>query len=177
MSFMNESQHGVRPLATFSPDRRYRYRLTRQVDMMFGDGEVSFIMLNPSTADETEDDPTIRRCISFARSWGYRWLSVTNLSPLRATDPQDLMAAGPEPDDVWETNVGTIHHLATTSDMVIAAWGVHGGNENRAQRVIGRLDRLTLHCLGTTKDGHPRHPLYVSSDTQPYEYKHGGQAL
>ena len=162
--------------ATFSPDRRHRFRLTRHVNLL-GNSEVMFIMLNPSTADEFQDDPTVRRCIGFARSWGYEWLTVTNLSPLRATDPRDLMAAGPEPDDVREKNIGIICHLAETSDMVVAAWGVHGSDEDRAQRLIEHLDGLALHCLGTTQDGHPRHPLYIRSDAQPLEYRHGGKVL
>ncbi len=82
--------------ATLSADRIYRYTLTREVDM-FGNGEAAmFLMLNPSTADETEDDPTIRRCIGFARRWGYSTLHVANLFAFRATSPADLkMASDP----------------------------------------------------------------------------------
>ena len=167
------------PVRRFSPDRKYRYLLTRQVG--FGDrGTVTFIMLNPSTADEAPDDPTIRRCISFANSWSYGWLHVVNLSPLRATDPKDLIDAGPEPDDVWEENILTIRETAWTSVLVIAAWGGHGNAEGRTHKVIdelvwkpGCVDLIDLHCLGTTKDGHPRHPLYVKGDTLPQPYRHG----
>ena len=168
-----------RPVARFSPDRKYRYLLTRQVG--FGDrGAVTFIMLNPSTADETHDDPTIRRCISFTNSWSYGWLHVVNLSPLRATDPKELIDAGPEPDDIWEENILTIRETASISELVIVAWGVHGNAEGRADKVVdevvwkpSRVDLVDLHCLGTTEDGQPRHPLYVKGDTQPQLYRHG----
>ena len=93
------------PDARFSDDRRYRYLLTRRVGS--GTKSVMFLMLNPSTADEVRDDPTIRRCIGFANSWECGWLYVTNLSPLRATDPADVLEAGPEPDDVWDSNMKT----------------------------------------------------------------------
>ena len=112
------------PAAQFSPDRRYRYLLTRQVG--FGDKRVLFVMLNPSTADEEKNDPTIRRCIGFANGWGYGWLDVTNLSPLRATDPKQLLAAGPEPWDVWNRNLYHIMAAAGSSDLVVAAYGNHG---------------------------------------------------
>ena len=169
-----------RPVRRFSPDRKYRYLLTRQVG--FGDrGTVTFIMLNPSTADESHDDPTIRRCIGFANSWSYGWLHVVNLSPLRATDPKDLIDAGPEHDDVWEENVTTICDTALASDLVIAAWGAHGAAEGRAPKVIDALARSPgfvgherIHCLGVIKNGQPRHPLYVKGDTQPQLYRHGG---
>ena len=173
------NQTDPRPVARFSPDRNYRYLLTRQVG--FGDrGTVTFIMLNPPTADEARDDPTIRRCISFANSWSYGWLHVVNLSPLRATDPKELIDAGPEPDEVWEENIVTIRETASTSDLVIAAWGVHGNAEGRANRVIdervwkpSNVDHVDLYCLGTTKDGQPRHPLYVKGDMLPQPYRHG----
>ena len=172
-----------RPVARFSPDRKYRYLLARQIG--FGDqGTVTFIMLNPSTANETQDDPTIRRCISFANRWSYGWLYVVNLSPLRATDPKDLINAGPEPADVWEENIATICDTVLASDLMIAAWGVHGAADCRAPKVIDALARSLgfvgyggIHCLGVTKNEQPRHPLYVKCDTQPQLYRHGDQAL
>ena len=173
------NQTDPRPVARFSPDRKYRYLLTRQVG--FGDrGTVTFIMLNPSTADETRDDPTIRRCIRFANRWSHGWLHVVNLSPLRATDPKELIDAGPEPDDIWEENILTARETASISELVVAAWGVHGNAEGRADKVVdelvwkpGCVDLVDLRCLGTTKDGQPRHPLYVKGDTQPRLYRHG----
>ena len=83
------------PGAKFSADRKYRYLLTRQLG--FGDGAVMFLMLNPSTADESHDDSTIRRCINFGKAWGYGWLYVCNLSPFRSPDPRHVVAYGTEP--------------------------------------------------------------------------------
>ena len=122
------------PGARFSDDRRYRYLLTRRVGT--GKKRVMFLMLNPSTADEVRNDPTIARCIGFASSWDCGWLYVTNLSPLRATDPADVLRVGPEPDDVWDTNVENILETAMCCDFTVAAWGNHGAAEGRADRVI-----------------------------------------
>ena len=119
-------ESGYAPPARFSHDRKYRYLLTRQVRPI-NNGVVTFVMLNPSTADETQDDPTIRRCIGFADRRAYNWLFVVNLSPLRATNPKELLAAGSEPDRVWDTNMACIQEAATKSDLVVAAWGAHGG--------------------------------------------------
>ena len=80
-----------------------------------------FVMLNPSTADEHRDDPTIRRCIGFAKGWGYRTLYVTNLSPLRATYPKELLAAGPEPESIWQENLDNILDTAMVCGIVVAA--------------------------------------------------------
>ena len=151
--------------ARMSPDGRYRFLLTRRTS--FGQKAVMFLMLNPSTADAVQDDPTIRRCINFAARWECGWLYVVNLSPLRATVPADLLRAGPEPEEVWLENVQTIRDTAARSDLVVAAWGAHGQAEGRAQRVLAALDgNSEMHCLGTTRDGHPRHPLYLPAATK-----------
>ena len=149
----------VRVSAVFSPDRVYRYELRRT----WGPGPVvAFIGLNPSTADETVDDPTIRRCIGFAKRWGYGGLVMLNLFAFRATDPRDMRAAddpvGPDNDR---------HLIAATSEsgLVVAAWGVHGAYRNRDREVAGLL-AWNLMALGLTRDGHPRHPLYVRGDAE-----------
>ncbi len=118
-------------------------------------------MLNPSTADAETDDPTIRRCIGFARKWGFQELQVGNLFAWRATDPRELKQAldpvGPEND----------RHLMTMSgcaDVVIAAWGARGNYRNRAAEVLDLLEGTVYH-LGLTKQGHPKHPLYLRADT------------
>ena len=163
----------VRTFARFSDDQKYRYFLSR--DLGFGgDRAVMFVMLNPSTADEYRDDPTIRRCIGFAKAWGYRTLYVTNLSPLRATDPKELLATGQEPDDVRQENLVNILETALYCQVVVAAWGVHGAAEGRAGHVIQALEPLTeVHCLGLTAAGHPKHPLYVPANTGLSPYRHG----
>lgn len=163
---------GEGPVARFSPDRRYRYLLTRQVGML-GDRTVTFLMLNPSTADEVKNDPTIRRCIGYATRWTvYRWLHIVNLSPLRATFPRDLIAAGPEPAEVWDKNVATILEAARAADLVVLAYGNHGAREGRADRVLDALEEagITTHCLGVTGAGHPGHSLYLRSDLDPKLY-------
>ena len=156
-------------VARFSNDGRYRYLLTRRTG--FSERAVTFLMLNPSTADAVQDDPTIRRCVGFANAWGFGWLHVVNLSPLRATDPKELLAAGPEPEDVWEENLQTILYTAASSDLVVAAYGNHGSAEGRCERVLEALEAVVeVHCLGATKQGHPRHPLYLSAQVAPERF-------
>ena len=159
------------PVARFSADRRYRYQLTRRVG--FGDRVVAFVMLNPSTADAVRNDPTVRRCINYANAWGYGWLIVTNLSPLRATDPRELLAAGAEPEDVQRENERAIIEAASVADLVVAAYGVHGAAECRAERVLELLVEagVTVACLGLTKAGAPRHPLYLPASARPFTFR------
>lgn len=126
---------------------------------------VMFIGLNPSTADETTDDPTIRRCIGFAKRWGYGGIWMTNLFALRATDPK-VMLAHPEP--VGPENDERLLHWYSRSNLVIAAWGQHGKHRGRARQILKKL--RDLYCLGRTRDGHPRHPLYVKGDTEPIPF-------
>ncbi|WP_269586335.1 DUF1643 domain-containing protein [Roseibium sp. Sym1] len=118
-------------------------------------------MLNPSTADSTQDDRTIRRCISFSLREGCAGLAVWNLFAFRATDPAAMKAAD---DPVGPANDTYLRQgLALASGPIIAGWGVHGSFMNRGQVVLDMFgDRLK--CLGRTKDGHPRHPLYLRSD-------------
>jgi hypothetical protein len=145
--------------ASFSPCRAYRYALWRR----WGNGPYCmFIGLNPSTADETNDDPTIRRCIGFARAWGYEALCMTNLFAFRATDPK-VMKAAAEP--VGRENDITLETLGRGAGVVIAAWGAHGVHRRRDQSV--RLFVPGLHYLRLTKDGHPGHPLYLPANLTP----------
>lgn len=154
--------------ATFSLCRTYRYALTRR----WSDRPMAvFIMLNPSTADALVDDPTIRRCISFARSWTAGGLLVLNLFGLRATDPAVL---GRHPDPVGSDNDPVIAERLLADEPVgpvICAWGAHPGTAERAGRVLALLRNRGIRplCLGTTKAGHPRHPLYVRGDTAAVE--------
>src|SRR4051794_33028496 len=139
---------------------RYRYLLTRQV----GPGlcTATFIMLNPSTADATNNDPTIRRCIGFARQWGCGQLVVLNLFAMRATDPADMKLAddpvGPENKDWFDRT------LRDQDDgPVVCAWGVHGEHRGQDLTVLGWLKSYGIRplALGVTRDGHPKHPLYL----------------
>lgn len=145
--------------ATLSPCRVYRYALWRR----WGRGPYAmFIGLNPSTADETNDDPTIRRCIGFARAWGYGALCMANLFAFRATQPADMKKAV-EPVG-WE-NDHALQTLARGAGVVVAAWGAHGTYKGRDQSV--RLLVPDLHYLRLTKDGHPGHPLYLPANLKP----------
>jgi len=148
--------------AVFSEDRAYRYQLTRTWDETNAD-ICAFIGLNPSTADETEDDPTIRRCIDFARQWGHGGLIMLNLFAFRATDPKVMKAAA---DPIGPENIFKILEGCERSSRVVAAWGVHGSHMGMGRRVA-KLMQPRLECLGTTKAGHPRHPLYLRKDTKP----------
>lgn len=156
--------------AVISDCGRYRYTLERE--WMTGSGTCLFIMLNPSTADAEQDDPTIRRCIGFAQRWGYKRLTVGNLFAYRATDPKDLrrqtpleVAAGPENDE-W------LRRLCTQAALVVAAWGSHRFASYRLPFVEPILAERSggVVCLGATKAGHPRHPLYVKGDVEPVPF-------
>ena len=135
-------------------------------------------MLNPSTADEVVNDPTVRRCINYANAWGYGWLIVTNLSPLRATDPRELLATGAEPEVIQRENEEGILEAASVADLVVAAYGVHGSAEGRADRIVEALTDAghTVMCLGLTKKGAPRHPLYLQATANPFVFRQPGEA-
>lgn len=142
--------------AIFSADRRYRYLLRREWDASLP--AVSFVMLNPSTADETRDDPTIRRCLAFARAWRCGSLNVLNLFALRATDPRELRVAD---DPIGPENDWYLDGLDRRS-LIVAAWGEQGRLHGRGARVAAMLGEGRLRCLGKTKSGEPRHPLYLA---------------
>lgn len=145
--------------AEFSPCRRYRLELGRR----WRDGQTAvFIGLNPSTADESQDDPTIRRCINFAKLWGCGSLVMLNLFAFRATDPA-VMKRELEPVGVGNDEV--LMKWAKDAAFIVATWGVHGTHKGRDQEVRKLLP--ALQCLGTTKDGHPKHPLYLPSNLFP----------
>ncbi len=148
--------------AIFSEDRRYRYLLRRRV----GESEkrVLFIMLNPSKADEERNDATIRRCIGFARDWGYGCLEVVNLFALMSTDPKALLETD---DPVDPDNDAAIRAALESADTVVLAWGNHGlDHEKRAAEVTAMACRVARPCcLGLTVKGAPRHPLRLPRTT------------
>jgi hypothetical protein len=162
----------LKPYASFSPCRSYRYDLVRTwTPLIVPLGEprkqLAVVMLNPSTADESRDDPTIRRVIGFAQAWGCGSLVVLNLFALRATDPDVMLAAvdpvGPQNDEFLRQYLGA---FARNGLPVLAAWGVHGSHRGRDAAVLRIVPGVDWRCLGTTKDGAPRHPLYVRATTQ-----------
>lgn len=156
---MNTPAHG----ATFSADRVYRFRLWRT----FGDGPtISFCMLNPSTADESTNDPTVERCQRRALAWGFGRLEVVNLFALRATDPAELYQH-PRPIG-GRDNTQSILAALVESDMMVAAWGTHGAFMGRGPEMFGLL-RVSkkLHVLRMNRDGSPSHPLYLPYHLTP----------
>ncbi len=130
-----------------------------------------FVGLNPSTADETEDDPTLRRCMNFSRSWGYGGVCMANLFAFRATDPADMMAA---PDPVGARNDRWLTRLARESGIVIAAWGNGGAYRGRSSEFVGRL--AGLHYLKLNVSGEPAHPLYLGRHLKPQPWTIGREA-
>lgn len=157
--------------AVLSEDRRYRYRLSRSWERP---GEnvsvVTFVGLNPSTADENTLDPTLRRCLRFAMDWGHNAFCMLNLFAYRATNPLDMKAQGL--DAIGPLNDEHLIWAATHSATVVAAWGAHGGWLGRDSEVLKLLgaEGVELHCLGRTRDGMPRHPLYMKRDTPLIPY-------
>jgi hypothetical protein len=150
----------IRRGAELSPDGLYRYTLTREWD--YRCQTVVFVGLNPSIADAEQDDPTIRRCIRFARDWGFGSLLMVNLFAWRATDPSTLAAA---PDMVGPANDAILQDLHRRAGLAVAAWGSHPVAVARAGEVIPWLGDYRV--LGETKDGHPRHPLYMKASCTP----------
>lgn len=153
----------MRSSAEFSACRTYRYSLTRswQTDR----SSVLFIGLNPSTADETVDDPTVRRCVGFARRWGFGEVTLANLFAFRSTDPAVLAELS---DPIGPGNDDWITKLCQVADLIIVAWGARGSLHERDRAVLTRIPEA--YCLGTTKNGAPRHPLYLAADTHPEPY-------
>ena len=147
--------------ANFSRCGRYRYTLWRRWDV--DRPAVMIIGLNPSTADARQDDPTIRRCIGFARAWGYGGLVVTNLFAFRATYPVDLKAAA---DPVGPCNDAWIRRMARQVGIIVAAWGNDGAWLQRSARVR-RMLAGRLHCLRLNAGGEPAHPLYLPARLAP----------
>lgn len=161
----------VETSATFSPCGAYRYDLVRR----WGPGpSVCWVMLNPSTATETTNDPTVRRCIDFSKRWGAGGLVVVNLYALRSTNPRSLRC-GLEPNT--PENYRAIRRHIAAAAFTVAAWGATwatlGLDRYHVEKWAGASGR-ELWCLGKTKDGHPRHPLYVprAKALEPFVAEH-----
>lgn len=157
---------GVRGNASLSLDEVYRYTLTRTWTPHLG--KAVWIMLNPSTASAWVDDRTIAGCQVFARNWGLGGIVVANLFALRSTDPGNLRKVedpvGPENDRAILDVI-----MAPGTQIVMAAWGVHGtllGRDRHVRKML-QAHGQPVHVLGLTKAGHPIHPLYVRRDTPP----------
>ena len=158
-------QKGDAPsVAVYSDCERYRYLLTRTWDPK--GRKALFIMLNPSTATEVQNDPTVERCERRARTLGFGGFRVTNIFAWRATDPRDMRAAG---DPIGPENDAAILQSCPWADQVICAWGTHGAHLDRGAAVeaLLRATKLPLFHLGLSKAGYPKHPLYIAYSEQP----------
>jgi hypothetical protein len=152
--------------AVFDKSERYRYLLWR--DLPSGDGTMVLVMLNPNRADESRNDPTIRRCIGFATSWGFGRIEVVNLFAFKAEKPH-MLTISKQP--VGSYNDAIICQRVRHASLLIVAWGNHGRLHERDSAVLGLLKEYgPAFCLGTTKLGMPRHPLYIRSDVKPLKF-------
>jgi hypothetical protein len=150
--------------ASFSVDRFYRYNLFRIWNE--NGGRMLFILLNPSTADETKDDPTIKRCITRAFALGYGGIEIVNLFAMRSTYPHNLFNTS---DPVGPENDLYILGAVERTELVVCGWGKHGNYLDRAKTVLGivRSCNRAPHYLKLNSDGTPRHPLYVPYSVFP----------
>jgi hypothetical protein len=159
--------------ATLSPDGVYRYTLGRRWSQ--GSRRVVFVMLNPSTADANIDDPTIRKCVGFAKRWGFDALTVVNLWAFRTSKPAELMRAGYP---VGPDNDRAIASECATAERVVVAWGSHvQPGYPRVVRVVSTLRGIVhsgeLFCLGLCDNGSPRHPLMLAYETPAIPFRGG----
>jgi hypothetical protein len=156
--------------AVFSKCNKYRYSLTRVWNK--SKPKIMFLMLNPSTADEVNDDPTIRRCIDFAKTWGFGGLYVCNLFAFRSTDPKGLLEIN---DPFGEQNLTYIRKLANKVDTIICAWGnkpiLEKILKNKTPYDILNIDILKLNYLELSKDEIPKHPLYLRKNISYTQFK------
>jgi len=149
--------------ASFSSCARYRYSLFR--GWHENSGQVLFIGLNPSIADEKIDDPTTRRCVKFARSWGYGSMEIVNLFSYRTSDPKNLIH---QPDPIGPKNDSWIKKANSRSDITIACWGSLMSAQKRATQIANMIN--TLYCLRINKNQSPAHPLYLRLNLRPFPY-------
>lgn len=162
---------GTRSEALYSDCGAYRYLLRRD----WGDGgRILYVLLNPSTATEARNDPTIERCERRARVAGFGGFAVANIFAFRATDPRDLKRAA-EP--VGATNDAILRAAADDAAMILCGWGAHGGHLGRGEAVARLLgaDGHPLWHLGRTQAGHPRHPLYIGYARAPERWADAGE--
>ena len=152
--------------ATFSSCGTYRYALGRVWDV--NRSLLLFVMLNPSTADSYQNDPTVRRCIKWANLWGYGGLLVGNLFALRSPNPKALYHAS---DPVGPDNDRSLLEMFQQASKTIVAWGTHGTYRNRSLQVRELLDG-NLYCLKQTANGEPGHPLYLPTLSEPVLWSH-----
>jgi hypothetical protein len=161
LHFRQNTVDGIDYGAVFDASGRYRYTLWRAWSAYYP--RIVFILLNPSTADEQKNDPTIRRCMGFARAWNFGSMEVVNLFAYRATDYRELFKAN---DPLGDENDRFLMQAVERCSTVVVGWGNKGTLLDKDRQVISLLaGSKDVHCLGITKNGQPRHPLYVKGDT------------
>lgn len=169
----------------FSPCRKWRYTLWRdwawQISGLNGHHHftedphfdyfpgkphqfVQFIGLNPSTADETKNDPTVRRCVNFAKAWGFGAMCMTNIFAWRSTDPAALYR---QHDPIGPENDRWLKDVAAEATLVVCCWSNHGSLGGRSAQVKRLLESIDLHCFKMSQQGQPWHPLYLPGNIQP----------
>lgn len=166
-----------RPRATFSDcavhppgcaldckERRYRYTLEWPTEAPNGDGTALFILANPSTATHLKPDPTVTRCITYARDWGYAWCAVGNVRAWRETHPERMPA---DPEAVGPDTDSYLVALAVHAEIVVCGWGKLGGARGPAVLALLRGAGVTPHALALNADGSPQHPLYLKRTLRP----------
>lgn len=158
--------------AIYSDCMKYRYMLRRCWNQLFVPPRyVAWVLLNPSTATEDQDDSTIRRCIGYSQEWGFDGLYILNIFALRSTDPRALYKTR---DPIGPDNDRMIEKYALACSSVVAGWGVHGLFKQRGETVLRRLTieiGVDVSCLRVTKDGTPNHPLYLKGDLKPVQLR------
>lgn len=147
--------------AQFDRTGRYRFSLHRRWET--GQGLATFVMLNPSSADHQKNDPTISRCIQLSRHWGFSGLNVVNLFAYRTASPAHLRKIVRP---IGKENDSHILANARSASRIILGWGNHGCWKERDQHVISLLADFDLWCIGITKSGQPKHPLYATANIE-----------
>lgn len=152
--------------ALFDRTRRYRYHLWRRWDS--SRPGVCFVMLNPSTADDVHNDPTIGRCVRFAQKWGFGSIDVVNIFAYRSTDSSVLMRVA---DPVGARNNHVILDVVSKHERAVLAWGNHGALNDRGRQVVRLIQgKGELLCFGMTMHRQPKHPLYLRNDSKLLHY-------
>lgn len=149
--------------AVFSEDRKHRYVLIREWDL--NKPSLMVVSLNPSTADEKKNDPTVRRCIGFAKKWGFGKLIMTNIFAFRATLPEDLFNSK---NPIGNKNDYWLKKLSKKADKIVLAYGNHGKFKNRHNEILKIIDGP--YCIKKSKTGMPMHPLYLKYTKKPIRY-------
>jgi len=156
----------------FSPDRKYRYSLWRTWEDLFNVDSrfVAFVCLNPSVADERNDDPTVRRCVDYSKRWKFVTYCMLNIFAFRSTDPNVMLK---ERDPIGPDNDRIILEIAREASLVVCAWGNHGAHLGRDRHVTKMLTGagVKLTCLRLTDAGQPWHPLYLPANLKPTPYE------